>query len=101
METAAAEPVNVQQEPLLTLYDLFGFSAEERRQAELGISKKRNSRRGSKAEDAPTTLIIRPGLLPEEQKSEMPKTTPPERDPEDLYASLNWEDNPPINGFTR
>ncbi|MCO7107874.1 DNA methylase, partial [Alistipes shahii] len=28
-----------------------------------------------------------------------PKTTPPERDPEDLYASLNWEDNPPINGF--
>ena len=29
----------------------------------------------------------------------MPKTTPPERDPEDLYASLNWEDNPPINGF--
>ena len=35
------------QEPLLTLYDLFGFSAEERRQAELGISKKRNSRRGA------------------------------------------------------
>ena len=29
----------------------------------------------------------------------MPKATPPERDPEDLYASLNWEDNPPINGF--
>ncbi|WP_368332473.1 N-6 DNA methylase, partial [Phocaeicola vulgatus] len=28
--TQAAEPVNVQQEPLLTLYDLFGFSAEER-----------------------------------------------------------------------
>ncbi len=93
----AAEPV--QQEPLLTLYDLFGFSAEERRQAELGISKKRNSRRGAKRKTPRQPSLFAPASSPEEQKSEMPKTTPPERDPEDLYASLNWEDNPPINGF--
>ncbi|KAA2641665.1 hypothetical protein F2S32_25735, partial [Alistipes onderdonkii] len=99
VETAAAEPVNVQQEPLLTLYDLFGFSAEERRQAELGISKKRNSRRGAKRKTPRQPSLFAPASSPEEQKSEMPKTTPPERDPEDLYASLNWEDNPPINGF--
>lgn len=99
--TQAAEPVNVQQEPLLTLYDLFGFSAEERRQAELGISKKRNSRRGAKRKTPRQPSLFAPASSPEEQKSEMPKTTPPERDPEDLYASLNWEDNPPINGFTR
>ena len=91
--------VNVQQEPLLTLYDLFGFSAEERRQAELGISKKRNSRRGAKRKTPRQPSLFAPASSPEEQKSEMPKTTPPERDPEDLYASLNWEDNPPINGF--
>mgnify|MGYP007130393560 CR=1 FL=1 len=97
--TQAAEPVNVQQEPLLTLYDLFGFSAEERRQAELGISKKRNSRRGAKRKTPRQPSLFAPASSPEEQKSEMPKTTPPERDPEDLYASLNWEDNPPINGF--
>ncbi len=99
VETAAAEPVNVQQEPLLTLYDLFGFSAEERRQAELGISKKRNSRRGAKRKTPRQPSLFAPASSPEEQKSEMPKATPPERDPEDLYASLNWEDNPPINGF--
>ena len=97
--TQAAESVNVQQEPLLTLYDLFGFSAEERRQAELGISKKRNSRRGAKRKTPRQPSLFASASSPEEQKSEMPKTTPPERDPEDLYASLNWEDNPPINGF--
>ena len=32
VETAAAEPVNVQQEPLLTLYDLFGFRDVYKRQ---------------------------------------------------------------------
>ena len=85
--TQAAEPVNVQQEPLLTLYDLFGFSAEERRQAELGISKKRNSRRGAKRKTPRQPSLFAPASSPEEQKSEMPKTTPPERDPEDLYAS--------------
>ena len=82
--TQAAEPVNVQQEPLLTLYDLFGFSAEERRQAELGISKKRNSRRGAKRKTPRQPSLFAPASSPEEQKSEMPKTTPPERDPEDL-----------------
>ena len=87
VETAAAEPVNVQQEPLLTLYDLFGFSAEERRQAELGISKKRNSRRGAKRKTPRQPSLFAPASSPEEQKSEMPKATPPERDPEDLYAS--------------
>lgn len=78
VETAAAEPVNVQQEPLLTLYDLFGFSAEERRQAELGISKKRNSRRGAKRKTPRQPSLFAPASSPEEQKSEMPKTTPPE-----------------------
>ena len=40
--------LHLSQLRLLNVYDLFGFSAEERRQAELGISKKRNSRRGAK-----------------------------------------------------
>lgn len=97
--TQAAEPVNVQQEPLLTLYDLFGFTAEERRQAELGVSGKKNRRRGAKRK-APRQPSLFPPTAPQESRqAEIPKTTPPEHDPEALYASLNWEDNPPINGF--
>ncbi len=61
--TQAAELVNVQQEPLLTLYDLFGFSAEGAAAGRTRYIQEKEQPPGSKAEDAPATLVIRPGLL--------------------------------------
>lgn len=82
------------QEPLLTLYDLFGFSEQERSQT----SAKRKGRRA---------LARKPSLFsqptppqPAEPVAEQTLPSPQQaHDPEELYASLNWEDNPPINGF--
>ncbi|MFR8354546.1 MAG: hypothetical protein ACLVEJ_01875 [Parabacteroides sp.] len=87
---------------MLTLYDLFGFSAEERRRAELGISRKRQPPGAKRS--AYRGLVIRPGHLPlsggAQKERNAENTTPPERDPEDLaHASLELG-GPPINGTT-
>ena len=136
----------------MDLYDLFGYTQEERRLAERGLkperkkgakSKRRKpvqpslfpmpadgqrvtaekeyeAARGRSAETAPAISpeevremeeIIRQGAngMPERRHEEpVPMhgktegaTAPPEDgDPEDaVYRSLDWETNPPINGF--
>ena len=138
--------------PVMDLYDLFGYTQEERRLAERGLkperkkgakSKRRNpvqpslfpmpadgqgvtaekeneAARGRSAETAPAISpeevremeeIICQGAngIPERRHEEpVPMhgktegaTAPPEDgDPEDaVYRSLDWETNPPINGF--
>ena len=138
--------------PVMDLYDLFGYTQEERRLAERGLkpdrkkgtkskrrkpvqpslfpmpadwqgvtAKKENeAARGRSAETAPAISpeevreieeIIRQGAsgMPENRHEEpVPMhgktegaTAPAEDDdPEDaVYRSLDWETNPPINGF--
>ena len=138
--------------PVMDLYDLFGYTQEERRLAERGlkperkkgakskrrkpvqpslfpmpadgqgvtVKKENEAARGRSAETAPAISpeevremeeIIRQGAsgMPESRHEEpVPLPGKPEGatapaeddDPEDaVYRSLDWETNPPINGF--
>ena len=89
----------VPQEPLLTLYDLFGFTEQERSQTE----PKRRTRRALPRKVPQPSLFSQPAPAePQSSESVAEQVEPsPQKplDPEELYASLNWEDNPPINGF--
>ena len=138
--------------PVMDLYDLFGYTQEERRLAERGLKperkkgakskrrkpvqpslfpmpadgqrvtaeKENEAARGRSAETAPAISpeevremeeIIRQGAngMPESRHEEpIPMHGKPEGatapaeddDPEDaVYRSLDWETNPPINGF--
>ena len=138
--------------PVMDLYDLFGYTQEERRLAERGlkperkkgakskrrkpvqpslfpmpadgqgvtVKKENEAARGRSAETAPAISpeevremeeIIRQGAngMPERRHEEpVPLPGKPEGatapaeddDPEDaVYRSLDWETNPPINGF--
>ena len=127
--------------PVMDLYDLFGYTQEERRLAERGLKPER--KKGSKSKPkkpVQASLFVLPedgtgmeadkgkteagaAITPEEAKemeeiirgtaeveaapveTTAPKaedTAPPQEDvdPEDaVYRSLDWETNPPINGF--
>ena len=130
---------------VMDLYDLFGYTQEERRMAEQGLKpdrKKGGKYKGKKpvqptlfslpAEDTERTTdkgnaeavagitpeearemdeIIRGGTdaptaaeteaaVPTTEKTEPGTATEESYDPEDeVYRSLDWETNPPINGF--
>ena len=127
--------------PVMDLYDLFGYTQEERRLAERGLKPER--KKGSKSkpkQPVQASLFVLPedgtgmeadkgkteagaAITPEEAKemeeiirdtaeveaapveTAAPKaedTASPQEDgdPEDaVYRSLDWETNPPINGF--
>ena len=138
--------------PVMDLYDLFGYTQEERRLAERGLKperkkgakskrrkpvqpslfpmpadgqgvtaeKENEAARGRSAETAPAISpeevremeeIIRQGAngipkrrheepVPMHGKTEGATAPPEDGDPEDaVYRSLDWETNPPINGF--
>ena len=138
--------------PVMDLYDLFGYTQEERRLAERGLKPERKKGAKSKrrkpvqpslfpmpadgqgvtaekeneaardrsAETAPAISpeevremeeIIRQGAngipkrrheepVPMHGKTEGATAPPEDGDPEDaVYRSLDWETNPPINGF--
>ena len=100
--------------PVMSLYDLFNFTAEERRAAETG-QKIKSAKGGKKGKIKP----IQPSLfdmpaVPKEEPKKVEEVKPPVQepkeapkaeatsstvDPDDIYATINWEDNPPINGF--
>ncbi len=97
--TQAAQTV-VPQDPLLTLYDLFGFTEQERSQT---ASKRRNRRASARKQVIQPSMFAQPALSepqpPEPIAEQAAPSEPQANDPDELYASLNWEDNPPINGF--
>ena len=118
--------------PVMDLYDLFGYTQEERRLAERGLKKGGKSK---PKQPVQASLFVLPedgtemkadsgkteagaAITPEEAKemeeiirdtaeveAAVPKaedTASPQEDgdPEDaVYRSLDWETNPPINGF--
>ena len=144
---AVPQKVEVKQleAPIMDLYDLFGYTQEERRMAEQGVKpdrKKGGKFKGKKP--VQPTLFSMPvegtgrttdkenaetdaGITPEEARemdeiirggTDAPTDAEPEAavpatektgsgtateesyDPEDeVYHSLDWETNPPINGF--
>ncbi|MCI9244153.1 MAG: N-6 DNA methylase [Alistipes sp.] len=95
-----SEQAAVPQEPLLTLYDLFGFTEQERSQT---LPKRRNRRVPARKPTGQPSMFDQPA--PSEPQPAAPISEQPalseqeDYDPEKLYASLNWEENPPINGF--
>ena len=153
MRTVAQGAETKQSEaPVMDLYDLFGYTQEERRLAERGLKperkkgakskrrkpvqpslfpmpadgqrvtaeKENEAARGRSAETAPAISpeevremeeIIRQGAsgkpesrheepIPMHGKPEGATAPAEDGDPEDaVYRSLDWETNPPINGF--
>ena len=98
----------------MSLFDLWNFTEEERNAAQSG-QKLKSAKGGKKAKSKPVqrSLFDMPAIPKEEPKKveevkpavqepkEEPKAeaTSSTADPDDIYASINWEDNPPINGF--
>ena len=102
-EDASSETVRESQpkqasspNPVLTLFDLWEFTVTEQKQATTGKKQKRE-----KAEKTKTKPKAK-------KKEKAVKSKPKERslfdaapksEANDLYAELDWETNPPINGF--
>ena len=96
--------------PVMDLYDLFGYTQEERRMAERGLKPERKKGGKSKRKKQQEQSLFSPSELEQMEvkpkEAEQPMPEPPvekpaiDDDPEDaVYRSLDWETNPPINGF--
>ena len=96
--------------PVMDLYDLFGFTQEERRLAERGLKPNRKNAGKPKRKKQQEQSLFSPSELEQievkPKEAEQPMPEPPvekpaiDDDPEDaVYRSLDWETNPPINGF--
>ena len=90
----------------LSLLDLWGMTEEVRKQ-EAPAKKKKTAKKESTARRAipkpkpPVTAVppvesVKPVI---ESKDAKPENVGKQSDPEDIYATLDWDTNPPINGF--
>ncbi len=105
-----SEPVKKEEKPepappVMDLYDLFNFTQEERRLAQSGQKKKQAGKKAKRAAPVSRSLFDQP-VVEKEQKPAAPSgketVTPPEvqsMDMEAVYNAINWDTNPPINGF--
>ena len=95
---------------VMDLYDLFGYTQEEWRMAERGLKPERKKGGKSKRKKQQEQPLFSPSELEQievkPKEAEQPMPEPPvekpaiDDDPEDaVYRSLDWETNPPINGF--
>ena len=85
----------------LTLLDLWGMPIEEPAKKKKATKKENKAKRvPSKTKPqvtaAPPVESVKPATESKEAKSE---NVGKQCDPEDIYATLDWETNPPINGF--
>jgi hypothetical protein len=93
------EVIEVKQEQsLLTLYDLFGFSQAERQQTRTAKRKE--------TVHTPKSTPVQPNLFNQSrtpqrlgQEHTETKASAEESPLDDKYAGINWMDNPPINGY--
>lgn len=105
----------------LTLFDLWEYTEEERNQALSGKKKKsaakskeKNGKKQAqvtpKVTDKPAAAsAVSPQTETEDEKAEdvkdvkaedvEAKETAVQAHPDDIYADIDWEENPPINGF--
>ena len=96
--------------PVMDLYDLFNFTQEERRQAQTGPKKKTSGKKAKR------TTSVQQRSLPNQPQATKPNQTTPinkvqeepvspappmtsSADVEQVYSAIDWETNPPINGF--
>ena len=85
----------------LTLLDLWGMPIEE------PVKKKKAAKKESKPKPMPSTPKPQVKVTPlveaakpvNGNKEEKPENAEKPNDPDDIYATLDWETNPPINGF--
>ena len=97
--------------PVMSLYDLFGFTEAERKQAQTTggsvKAKKKASNRGKKIVPIQKSLFEQPEGKRQEQvggqtdihNKVQTNDGKAQTDPEEVYAAINWDTNPPINGF--
>ena len=78
--------------PVLTLFDLWEFTVAEQKQATTGKKQKREKTEKAKSKAKEKTAKSKP-----KERSLFDAAPKPETN--DLYAELDWETNPPINGF--
>ena len=95
--------------PMLSLFDLWKENGEEVAQ---GIIRQQSTEKPKikvkkpsepkskkkKADNIQQTLALEFSTIRNIEKKEEPKENTPDN-PDDIYANINWEDNPPINGF--
>jgi len=82
----------------LSLFDLWGMEETERKQTE----ERKTTAKPKAARQKKSELAKMMGFGEEKKsgKAAVPKeTAKPQRLSGDIYADINWEDNPPINGF--
>lgn len=84
--------------PVISLYDLFNLSQEERKLAQMGLKKKPFAKR-SKANRPPQPSLFDPPKPKEQPQEPAMQAAQPVVDMEDVYAAIDWDTNPPINGF--
>ena len=97
----------------LSLRDLWGMTEEVRKQ-EAPAKKKKTAKKESPARRMPpkpqaqvtpkvTTAPPQPSAAPPTESRDSHETKPvsvaAKADPDDIYATLDWDTNPPINGF--
>ena len=89
----------------LTLLDLWGMPIEEptkkKKAAKKETKKESKAKRVSskpKSQTTATSSAVTAKSAPK-SKEEKPEDTEKPNDPDDIYATLDWETNPPINGF--
>ena len=80
--------------PVLTLFDLWEFTVAEQKQATTGKKQKRE-----KAEKTKAKLKAKEKAAKSKPKERSLFDAAPKSEANDLYAGLDWETNPPINGF--
>ena len=85
----------------LTLLDLWGMPIEEPAKKKKATKKENKAKRLPSKPKPPITTVppvesVKPATESKEAKSE---NAGKQGDPEDIYATLDWETNPPINGF--
>lgn len=99
--------------PVMTLFDLFGIAAEDQRQAQPKPVKRKQPKSNGKSTAAKPkkaatpspNLFSRSNVVQNTPatnaaSSAQPETmTVEEARQEAVYASLDWDENPPINGF--
>lgn len=80
--------------PIMSLYDLFGFSQEEKQQAQTAKTKRQSIRiPKNKATLTTQSLFDESAIKAQELKLKQ------KHDPDAVYAAIDWDENPPINGF--
>ena len=100
-EDASSETVRESQpkqasspNPVLTLFDLWEFTVAEKKQTTAGKKQKRE-----KAENTKTKPKAKEKAAKSKPKERSLFDAEPKSEANDLYAELDWETNPPINGF--